>query len=163
MKTEILRMLKSTEDYLSGQQLCGMLGVSRTAVWKAVGELREEGYGYGRIAQTLGLSENTIKTYCRRHGLGGVAVSPAPADEEIHHCLCCGTVVVQNNGRKEKKFCSDKCRNRWWNANLDKVNRKAEYNFVCAYCKKPFSAYGNKHRKYCSHECYILDRFGGEQ
>ena len=44
MKTEILRMLKSTEDYLSGQQLCGMLGVSRTAVWKAVGELREEGY-----------------------------------------------------------------------------------------------------------------------
>ena len=28
MKTEILRMLKSTEDYLSGQQLCGMLGVS---------------------------------------------------------------------------------------------------------------------------------------
>ena len=44
MKTEILRMLKSTGDYLSGQQLCGMLGVSRTAVWKAVGELREEGY-----------------------------------------------------------------------------------------------------------------------
>ena len=43
MKTEILRMLKSTGDYLSGQQLCEMLGVSRTAVWKAVGELREEG------------------------------------------------------------------------------------------------------------------------
>ena len=124
-------------------------------------KLREEGYGYGRIAQTLDLSENTIKTYCRRHGLGGVAVNPALADEEIHHCLCCGTVVVQNNGRKEKKFCSDKCRNKWWNANLDKVNRKAEYSFVCAYCKKPFSAYGNKNRKYCSHECYILDRFGG--
>ena len=26
MKTEILRMLKSTGDYLSGQQLCEMLG-----------------------------------------------------------------------------------------------------------------------------------------
>ena len=44
MKAEILRMLKSTGDYLSGQQLCGTLGVSRTAVWKAVGELKEEGY-----------------------------------------------------------------------------------------------------------------------
>ena len=33
-------------------------------------ELREEGYGYGRIAQILEISENTIKTYCRRHGLG---------------------------------------------------------------------------------------------
>ena len=29
-------------------------------------ELREEGYGYGRIAQILEISENTIKTYCRR-------------------------------------------------------------------------------------------------
>lgn len=124
-------------------------------------KLRKEGYGYGRIAQILSLSVNTVKTYCRRHGLGGVAVNPAPADKKNHHCLCCGVVVVQNNGRKEKKFCSDKCRNKWWNANLDKVNRKAEYSFVCAYCKKPFSAYGNKHRKYCSHECYIFDRFGG--
>ena len=41
MKAEILRMLKSTGDYLSGQQLCGRLGVSRTAVWKAVCELNE--------------------------------------------------------------------------------------------------------------------------
>lgn len=44
MKSEVLGMLKSTGDYLSGQQLCEMLGVSRTAVWKAVGELKEEGY-----------------------------------------------------------------------------------------------------------------------
>ena len=25
-------------------------------------------------------------------------------------CLCCGVQVAQNPGRKEKKFCSDKCR-----------------------------------------------------
>lgn len=124
-------------------------------------QLRGEGYSYGKIAQSLGLSENTIKTYCRRHGLGGVAVVAVPSDETEHYCLCCGTVVVQHIGRKEKKFCSDKCRNKWWNANLDKVNRKADYNFVCAKCKKPFTAYGNRNRKYCSHECYIADRFGG--
>ena len=66
-------------------------------------KLRGEGYGYGRIAQSLGLSENIIKTYCRRHGLGGVAINPTPADEDVHHCLCCGIVVAQNNGRKEKR------------------------------------------------------------
>ena len=124
-------------------------------------ELRGKGYGYGRIAQVLSLSENTIKTYCRRHGLGGVVAKPAPIDGEVHHCLCCGKEVVQPAGRKEKKFCSDKCRNKWWNSNLDKVNRKANYEFICPHCKKPFSAYGNKNRKYCSHACYIEDRFGG--
>lgn len=45
-------------------------------------ELREEGYGYGRIAQILEISENTIKTYCRRHGLGGVVANPAPINGE---------------------------------------------------------------------------------
>lgn len=27
------------------------------------------------------------------------------------------------------------------------------------YCGKAFVAYGNKDRKYCSHDCYIRDRF----
>lgn len=126
-------------------------------------KLRGKGYGYGRIAQVLSLSENTIKTYCRRHGFGGVVATPAPIDGETHHCLCCGKEVVQLGGRKEKKFCSDKCRNKWWNSNLDKVNRKANYEFICPHCKKQFSAYGNKNRKYCSHSCYIEDRFGGAE
>ena len=126
-----------------------------------IAKLRGKGYGYGRIAQALNISVNTIKTYCRRHGLGGVVANNTVVDEEVHCCLCCGKEIVQQVGRKEKKFCSDKCRNKWWNSNLDKVNRKANYEFICPNCKKPFSAYGNKNRKYCSHACYIEDRFGG--
>ena len=45
MKGEILKALKETKGYLSGQELCEKLGVSRTAVWKAVGQLKEDGYG----------------------------------------------------------------------------------------------------------------------
>lgn len=37
-------MLRQTEGYLSGQQLCEKFQVSRTAVWKAVEQLKEEGY-----------------------------------------------------------------------------------------------------------------------
>ena len=44
MKTEILKMLRETDDYVSGQQICGKLGVSRTAVWKVIRQLQEEGY-----------------------------------------------------------------------------------------------------------------------
>ena len=44
MKAEILKILKKAEEYVSGQQLCEQLGVSRTAVWKAIRQLEEEGY-----------------------------------------------------------------------------------------------------------------------
>lgn len=44
MKAIILRILRESDDYISGQQLCEKLGVSRTAVWKIVNQLREEGY-----------------------------------------------------------------------------------------------------------------------
>lgn len=32
-------------------------------------ELRLQGAGYRKIAKEMGLSENTIKSYCRRHPL----------------------------------------------------------------------------------------------
>ena len=44
MKTKILQILRHTDGYVSGQQLCDELGVSRTAVWKVINQLKEEGY-----------------------------------------------------------------------------------------------------------------------
>ena len=40
MKTEILQILRNTDGYVSGQQLCDTLGVSRTAVWKVINQLK---------------------------------------------------------------------------------------------------------------------------
>lgn len=44
MKSEILRMLKEQEGYVSGQELCELFKVSRTAVWKVIKQLESEGY-----------------------------------------------------------------------------------------------------------------------
>ena len=44
MKAELLKILREAEDYVSGQQLCDHFGVSRTAVWKVIRQLQEEGY-----------------------------------------------------------------------------------------------------------------------
>lgn len=44
MKTKILTILKEQPGFVSGQALCGWLGVSRTAVWKVIKQLEEEGY-----------------------------------------------------------------------------------------------------------------------
>lgn len=44
MKAKILRLLNHTDGYISGQELCEKMGVSRTAIWKVMNQLKEEGY-----------------------------------------------------------------------------------------------------------------------
>ena len=44
MYQKILKILKQTEGYVSGEQLGEMLGVSRAAIWKRIQKLKEEGY-----------------------------------------------------------------------------------------------------------------------
>ena len=44
MKAELLKILRDTDGYVSGQQLCRHFNVSRTSVWKTICQLREEGY-----------------------------------------------------------------------------------------------------------------------
>lgn len=44
MKSKILSLLRESGDYVSGQELCDRFGVSRTAVWKAINQLKKEGY-----------------------------------------------------------------------------------------------------------------------
>lgn len=44
MKAEILKRLKEAGDHVSGQELCEALSVSRTAVWKVIRQLQDEGY-----------------------------------------------------------------------------------------------------------------------
>jgi len=43
-RSDILTWLRESEGYVSGQQLCDRFGVSRTAVWKVINQLKEEGY-----------------------------------------------------------------------------------------------------------------------
>lgn len=116
---------------------------------------RLEGLGYGTIAARLGLSENTVKSFCRRNHLTGVA-----SKEPVCVCRHCGKPLARLPKRKERKFCSETCRRAWWKAHPELVNRKAFYLITCAHCGKEFKSYGNRTRKYCSHACYIAQRFG---
>lgn len=50
-KSDILTCLRSSGGYVSGQQLCERLGVSRTAVWKVINQLKAEGYRIESISR----------------------------------------------------------------------------------------------------------------
>lgn len=44
MKEKILQLLNDADNYISGEQISNKLGVSRTAIWKVINSLREQGY-----------------------------------------------------------------------------------------------------------------------
>lgn len=140
---------------------------------------RRRGLGYADIGRKLGISRDTVKSFCRRNDLTlsgceinayttaeinpivnhPVANSPVYCDRDSDRCSECGKPIEQQE--KRRIFCSKACREKWWTENADKIDRKAVYTFTCAGCGQTFTAYGNKNRKYCSHSCYIADRFGG--
>lgn len=49
MKAKILALLRERGDYVSGQEMCDLFQVSRTAVWKAINQLKKEGYQINAI------------------------------------------------------------------------------------------------------------------
>ncbi len=119
---------------------------------KQIRDLREQGMGYKKIAAAIGISVNSVKSLCRRD-----AAKPEPVYESEIKCPQCGKVVSQES--RKRRFCSPECRTRWWNSHLNLVKRKAFYEFTCKTCGKPFIAYGNADRKYCSRDCYFKERY----
>ena len=110
--------------------------------------LRQAGKGYIRIAQVLGLSINTVKSYCRRQK--NVVIK-----EDSTRCAECGK-PINISTRSGKRFCCDSCRMKWWNK-----HPKADmpYTANCACCGKEIQMRRKGERKYCSHHCYIAARY----
>ena len=79
-----------------------------------VSSLRASGMGYGIIARKVWVSANTVKSFCRRNAQQTETAQSSVSNTAEHKCLCCGVLVEQNAGRKEKKFCSDKCRKAYY-------------------------------------------------
>ena len=112
-------------------------------------ELKNKSYSYKAISEKLGIPISTAKTYLRREN---ISIN--------FKCKFCGADLVNVQGKKAKKFCNDKCRMAWWYQHQNMMNKKSTYEVVCKCCKKKFTFYGYKNRKYCSRECYLRDKYG---
>ena len=113
-------------------------------------QLRYEGKSYSEIAEMLGLPLGTIQSHCRRNNLGGNGTK----DKSFTLCKQCGKVVRQDPKRREKLFCSNNCRYKWWAHHSDE-RETAKYQFTCPQCGVQFESYGAPNRKYCSKDCYF--------
>ena len=117
--------------------------------------LRKSGMGYTEVSRATGIPKDTVKSFCQRNNLGGRTKEAAGMA-----CPQCGKELDRNAKTRKPRFCCESCRRAWWRAHPEMGLKKAVYKFTCAHSGKPFSAYGNSKRKYCSHACYIAARFG---
>ena len=78
MKTKILQYLLDANDYVSGQEISNNLEVSRTAIWKHIKSLREDGYeiksvtnkGYKLILEPDLLNESQLQYGLKTYTIG---------------------------------------------------------------------------------------------
>ena len=112
---------------------------------------REHNMTYREIGEKLGLSPDTVKTFCRRNTPQEDRTEASASSQ----CRNCGAPVHLLPGRRERLFCSPACRTAYWR----KHNLLGGTPRYCAGCGALLTG-GSASRKYCSHACYIRHRFG---
>lgn len=96
MKEQILRMLRQQNQYVSGQRMCQELGVTRTAVWKVINQLKEEGYVIEAVSNkgyVLKDSPDTVTDY--------EVMSLFPETQLVDRVICYSEIDSTNNKAKE--------------------------------------------------------------
>ncbi|EYE87940.1 biotin--acetyl-CoA-carboxylase ligase [Fervidicella metallireducens AeB] len=109
MKNKILEFLRQSRDFVSGEDISSSLGISRTAVWKYIRALKEEGYeieavskkGYRLVNRPDILTYSEIKDYLLTEYMGrkifyynSVTSTNIIAKELAENGLEEGTVII---------------------------------------------------------------------
>ena len=125
-----------------------------------ISKLRASGASFGKIASALGMSVNTVKSYCKRNPVSAAPVLDQTAAVHTDRCPQCNAVLKQSPGHRQKRFCSPICRMAWWSAHPEQMVRKNLSRVECLHCGTVFLQYGNRPRKFCSQRCYFAHRYG---
>lgn len=118
MKREILRLLKNnTDGFVSGQDISEKLGVTRTAIWKYINQIKEDGYeiesiskkGYRIISSPDLLTLEEIEPYLNTSFIGrniihfdSIDSTNSKAKQLADTVEADGTIIIseeQTNGR----------------------------------------------------------------
>ncbi len=113
--------------------------------------LRANGKTYADISKIMGINRNTISSFLRRCN---DEIKPVDTGSDSF-CKQCGKPIVQVPHRKEKKFCSDVCRMKWWKNHPEMLQVKSIK--ICKFCGKEFHP-KRKSQILCSKSCAAKER-----
>ena len=119
----------------------------------AILALRESGTSMRKIAETLGLPLNTVKSFCYRS---------KTTQKETEHLICCnycGSIIKQKSNSTVRHFCDRHCYIKWWHCQSGRS--RTVYHKECLYCGKLFDALSKKTQRYCSIACFQASRKAG--
>lgn len=121
-------------------------------------ELRKSGLGYQAIAKEIGVSRDSVRSFCKNHNIEPETI--ARDDKRYQGCCpnCHKRLQKQKSGRP-RKFCSKECQVAYWNTYGKGAERATEFTAKCKYCGREFSTYVNQNKKYCCHEHFVIDRY----
>ncbi len=108
--------------------------------------MKKQGCTIRKISNELNVPVGTIKSYLSRR-------------KSFRQCECCGKSLSITSAHI-KRFCSDKCRMKWWRENKEvslKMTKK-----VCPVCNQIFLSYPSKQQVYCSRQCSGKARWKNE-
>lgn len=115
---------------------------------------KQEGLSYSELSAMFKLPLGTVKSLYSR---------ALQKYEQQGVCKACGVAISYTKGKKRKIFCSDACRLQWWNHNRHLLASKATITKQCAHCGEVFRSQNYRHRKYCSHHCYVAARYQSDK
>ncbi|SHI42493.1 BirA family transcriptional regulator, biotin operon repressor / biotin-[acetyl-CoA-carboxylase] ligase [Dethiosulfatibacter aminovorans DSM 17477] len=134
MKEKILHILNSEKDFVSGEEISRLLGVSRAAVWKHMKALKEEGYeiesvsrkGYRLVQSPDLLTEEEVKKHVTADVMGRKIVHFDSVDStntaakeladkgEEHGTVIIGEEQTAGKGRLGRSWVSPKYKGIWF-------------------------------------------------
>lgn len=89
-----------------------------------IAALRQQNYPYSFIGRELGISQNTVKSICRRKGFAVVGARKTKA-EKLNAPICRNChKPLQETVRHGALFCSDYCRTKWRRDNREIIEIK---------------------------------------
>lgn len=126
LKSDVLKMLKESDGFVSGQLICDRLNVSRTAVWKIIKKLRSEGYnieavqnrGYLLNGQADILNEEELKSVLDCEWIGSSLyyypktdstnsrIKKLAEEGEVHGTLAVADMQEAGKGRRGRGWFS---------------------------------------------------------
>lgn len=115
--------------------------------------MRNKGISYSKIASRLGISENTIKSFCKRNSIVDLVPIASIKEEPLKEVIAIKEVSPSN----DVPFLNDVPPFK------ETLPSNKEYN-ICNHCGKPLEQNPNhKAKKFCSEKCRYAWRYSQKE